>query len=212
MVRSRFDNLDPHRQEAVLRAAAEEFAERGYEGASVSRIAERASMSKGSVYYYFDDKADLFATVVEAAVDRMAREIGWFTLESVEAGAFWDALLDLARRSVAYVRRSDWWILLVRAYQRLLSEAPAGAPVHRLAEVERRWWEIIVTRGQALGVIRDDAPRELLVAVASGADRAGDQWLAEHWDELDEAAMARIVDIRVDLMRDMLSKEHEGWE
>ena len=68
MARARFQKLSPEKQEAILAAAADEFAERGYGAASLNRIIERAGSSKGSLYYYFDDKADLLRTVVERAL------------------------------------------------------------------------------------------------------------------------------------------------
>lgn len=48
----------------VCAAAAEEFAARGFDGAKVDRIAERAGMSKGMLYYHFAGKAALYRTVV----------------------------------------------------------------------------------------------------------------------------------------------------
>ena len=53
--------LSPEKQEQILRGAAAVFAEDGYEGASMSRIAARAGVSKGTLYNYFDGKAEMFA-------------------------------------------------------------------------------------------------------------------------------------------------------
>lgn len=49
----------------LLDAAAAEFADRGFGGASLDRIAERAGFSRGAVYSNFDDKADLFVSVLD---------------------------------------------------------------------------------------------------------------------------------------------------
>jgi AcrR family transcriptional regulator len=212
MAKNRFDNLDSQRQEAILRAAGEEFAEKGYEGASINRIILRSGMSKGSVYYYFEDKADLFATALERSIQRLMGEIGWFSLEVLGADEFWDALLELTNRSVEFVRRDDWWIKLSRAFHRLRQEAGSSPATHRLLEVGLGWWRSLIMRGQALGVIRTDLPVDLLVEIVMGADQGGDAWMMEHWDEFSEEEFHRIVHARVDLLRDMLDKENEGWE
>ena len=68
--RPRFETLEPARRSAILDAAAEEFAARGFEAASYNRIIERAGTSKGAMYYYFEDKADLFTTVVAEAAEQ----------------------------------------------------------------------------------------------------------------------------------------------
>jgi hypothetical protein len=78
--------------------------------------------------------------------------------------------------------------------------------------VARGWWNTIISRGQELGVIRTDLPRDLLVAISMGADAGGDRWMMERWDDLTEDELKRIVDGRIDLVRDMLDKENQGWE
>jgi len=213
MARNRFDNLESSKQEAILRTAAEEFAAKGFEAASINRIIERSGMSKGSVYYYFEDKADLFATVMERASQRLMEDIGWLSLEVLGPDEFWDAILELTHRSVEVVRRDEWWIRLARSFHRLRHEAGARPAVERVQELARGWWRTIIGRGQALELIRNDLPLDLLVEIAMAADEGGDRWMMEHWEELGEGnGLRAIVDARVDLLRDMLAKENEGWE
>src|SRR3954453_7873696 len=57
-------------REALLAAALEVFAERGYRDASVDQIAERAGYSKGAVYWHFPSKDDLFFALLEERIDR----------------------------------------------------------------------------------------------------------------------------------------------
>ena len=211
MARNRFKNLEAEKQEAILRAAGEEFAEKGFGSASINRIIQESGMSKGSVYYYFEDKADLFATTVERSFQRIVEEIGWFSLEVLGPDEFWEALLELTHRTVAWAQRNDWWMKLGRAYHRIQQEPGAGVAAGRLSEIGKEWWKSIIERGQVLGVIRNDLPLDLLVAIVMGADQGGDRWMIDHWAEFNEADIKKIVDARVDLLRDMLDKENEGW-
>ena len=212
MARHRFENLDPEKQEVILQAAGEEFAERGFEAASINRIIKRSGMSKGSVYYYFEDKADLFATVLERGTQRIMSEVGWPALEVLGADEFWDSLMELTHRSIDLVQRDEWWIKLGRAFHRLRQEVPGGPAMQRLTEMGKGAWRAMIDRGQTLGVIRTDLPQDLLVAITMGADEGGDRWMMDHWDELTPEDLRKIVDGRVDLLRDMLDKENEGWE
>ncbi len=59
----------------ILHAALRSFARRGYAAASVQEIVDAAHVSKPALYYYFDDKADLFRALVEAAYDERFRLI-----------------------------------------------------------------------------------------------------------------------------------------
>lgn len=54
-----------HKQTQILNGAARVFAQDGYEGASMSRIAAEAGVSKGTLYNYFTCKAELFADYVQ---------------------------------------------------------------------------------------------------------------------------------------------------
>jgi len=67
----------PAKTGAILRAAAQAFAEQGYQAATMDAIAERAGIGKGTVYEYFRNKRELFFAVFDdyiASMERLARE------------------------------------------------------------------------------------------------------------------------------------------
>jgi AcrR family transcriptional regulator len=53
----------------IAQAAKEVFAESGYQGATLEEIAQRAGMSKATIYIYYKNKDDLFLQVVEELVN-----------------------------------------------------------------------------------------------------------------------------------------------
>ena len=56
----------------LLRAAAEVFARRGMQQASIDEVAEHAGFTKGAVYAHFESKEDLFLAMLD---DRFARHL-----------------------------------------------------------------------------------------------------------------------------------------
>lgn len=58
-------------RERMLRAAAEIFAERGYQAASVGAITTRADTAHGTFYLYFRNKEDAFAQVFATVTDQI---------------------------------------------------------------------------------------------------------------------------------------------
>ncbi len=58
--------------DAIFRAAAEEFAERGYDAAGVDRIAARAHVNKAMLYYHFGSKRALYVEILR----QMFRVVG----------------------------------------------------------------------------------------------------------------------------------------
>jgi AcrR family transcriptional regulator len=59
----------------ILDVAYGIFAERGYEGASLERVAEAAGFSKGAVYSNFANKDELFYELIAARVDERSEAI-----------------------------------------------------------------------------------------------------------------------------------------
>jgi AcrR family transcriptional regulator len=212
MARSRFDKLEPEKQEAILTAAAAEFAERGFGAASLNRIIKRARTSKGSLYYYFNDKADLFATVVERALTRVLKEVDWPGVDQLTAQDFWDRVHEITRRSLAVMRTNTWYMRITWAYHRLREEPDARAATAQLVDEFRDMTRAFVRRGRELGVVRSDLPLELLVEMSIAADEAGDRWMIRHWDEFTSQEQTHLIEARVDLVRDMLDARNVGWE
>jgi AcrR family transcriptional regulator len=76
--RDRFE----HRDE-LLRAALDEFCERGYAAASLNRILAASGTSKGALYHHFAGKQGLFLALVEWMIDQKA---AWFAEHPVAPG------------------------------------------------------------------------------------------------------------------------------
>ncbi|MEU8975179.1 ScbR family autoregulator-binding transcription factor [Streptomyces monashensis] len=53
---------------AVIQAAAQVFAERGYAAATIAEILDRAGVTKGALYFHFDSKEALARGVIEAQI------------------------------------------------------------------------------------------------------------------------------------------------
>jgi AcrR family transcriptional regulator len=58
----------------LLEASLEEFAERGYAGASMAAAAARAGVTKALIYHYFPGKAELFKAVVRSCIQPVFAE------------------------------------------------------------------------------------------------------------------------------------------
>ncbi|MGN1442813.1 MAG: TetR/AcrR family transcriptional regulator [Acutalibacteraceae bacterium] len=56
-------------KERILKAAREEFALYGYDGATVNQICQKHNISKGLIYHNFESKEELYLRCVEQAVN-----------------------------------------------------------------------------------------------------------------------------------------------
>lgn len=53
----------------ILSAAAEEFVQHGFRGASIQAIADRAGLPKANVHYYFKSKSNLYLTTLNNIIE-----------------------------------------------------------------------------------------------------------------------------------------------
>jgi len=60
-------------KELILRAASEEFADKGFAASKTSDIAAKAGVPKPNVYYYFKSKENLYREVLESIIEPILR-------------------------------------------------------------------------------------------------------------------------------------------
>jgi AcrR family transcriptional regulator len=203
MVRDRFANLDPAKQARLFEAAADEFSDKGYEGASLNRIIDQAGMSKGSLYYYFEDKSDLYAAVVEKATVRILSMVGGFRIEDLSAETFWPSFEGMIRRSVDLIGSNEWFVRLARSFFRL-RERGSPRSTRRIFDWMAHWTSAALTRGREIGVVRTDLPLPYLVEMCLAVGEVGDRWLFTHWSELSAAEREGLVMAELDLFHRLL--------
>ena len=88
----------------LLAAAQEEFAEYGFAGARIDRIAEQAQANKGLIYVYYGSKVRLFQAVIDQLIDDLAEVLPVSGDLVVDAAARFDYLLANPQ-----VRRLSGW-------------------------------------------------------------------------------------------------------
>lgn len=102
----------------ILDGAEAVFLESGYEGASMSQIACRARVSKGTLYNHFENKAALFGAVIEdLSRSRLAPAICQSDLTAITCV---EAFSQLAERFIRVLLQPG----PLRLYRIIVSEAP----------------------------------------------------------------------------------------
>lgn len=156
---------------ALIEAASELFAERGYHDSSVAEIGARAGVSRGLVNHHFGSKENLLAAVIEAHIVEWEQGVvapaiaGKSGLSALEAIIF--AHLELAKQKPAHM------LLLYR----LMAEAsdPRNtidrefAALHkRWRDLGRHWWDEGVAAGEIDPAIDQDANASLIIGAVRG--------------------------------------------
>jgi len=59
----------------ILEAAIQEFASKGYGGARIDSIAEKAQVNKAMIFYYYSSKMELYKLIVKKTIEGMQKRI-----------------------------------------------------------------------------------------------------------------------------------------
>jgi AcrR family transcriptional regulator len=106
-------------RDALLTAALQVFARRGYQQAGVEEIAAEAGYSKGALYWHFSGKEELLAALLEERIDAPMREMVAL-LESAppEHDMSVEATREFARQlggqREALLLEREYWSLAIR--------------------------------------------------------------------------------------------------
>src|SRR5262245_14324642 len=144
------------RRAAILAAALEEFAARGFAATRLDDVARRARIAKGTIYLYFRDKESLFQELVRAMLSPLVGTIEAAALRDLPIRAVVETIVDLFVNEIYSTRRKDVIRLVIAE----------GARFPKLAEFYYR--EIIarvlpVIRARlALAVERGELPHDAL--------------------------------------------------
>lgn len=114
MASERFWRLPPEKQKAIYEAAIEEFIRMPFEKASINKIIQKAGISRGSFYTYFEDKRELLSFVLEDTKNRWLN----FCIDYLEksGGDFWGMMEAMLDKAIEFCRVND----IFRFHQNLM--------------------------------------------------------------------------------------------
>ncbi len=71
MIKGDDDEKREQKRNKIMQAALKVFSRKGYSPAALEEVAREASIAKGTLYLYFQDKADLFSSTILFVIDRL---------------------------------------------------------------------------------------------------------------------------------------------
>lgn len=203
MPKRRFDKLDPEVRGRILQAAALEFGTHGYADASLNRIVEQAGISKGSMYYYFEDKEDLFGMVLQDLEER-SQDLVKLPLDALTPETYWQTVKAAFRAWLQIAVENPWVQGFLQLFSEMLRNPPTEGPlVAWYARMDTRRKEFIL-KGQELGVVRRDLPVPLLTDLMHGVQMVQGRYFMKHSAAMVATEREQISDIMVDILRRIL--------
>jgi AcrR family transcriptional regulator len=164
---SRVRTRDPERTRGrILEAAMKEFAQNGYDGAKVQRIAQGAGCNARLIYHYFESKERLYMTALrEIYAEIRAREDDLH----LEALAPDQAIRRLVETTFDFFERNTVFLAIVRNENLLGGRFIADMPeIQKMSAPFLKKIADVLALGTARGVFRQGVdPLQLYVSIVA---------------------------------------------
>jgi TetR/AcrR family transcriptional regulator len=153
MPKPTFSIISEQKRDRIYDAAALEFAREGYEKANIKNIADRAQVSKGSLYDYFDSKEDLYLDVCTHGITMSRANIDSIIDDGKD---FFSQIRDIFHQGLAFVTRYPQYAQL---YVNISSSGMERFADRLTLAVEKHtadYYKTVIRRGIDDGFIRPD--------------------------------------------------------
>jgi AcrR family transcriptional regulator len=162
----------------LLAAAKEIFEECGFLDARISDIAERAGLSHGSFYHYFESKEEIFREVAAAVEDQLSAPLGSVILDPKSDASPQERIREAIRLHMESYRREARIMGVIEQVSRY-DEQVKAARFHRLRHY-REQVEESIRNLQRHGLVDPDLdPVIAAAALGSMTTRFPEMWLVE---------------------------------
>jgi TetR/AcrR family fatty acid metabolism transcriptional regulator len=183
----RLDKLREVQRTAILNAAQEIFAAKGYYEAKMTDIAKQAGFSTGSLYNYFTGKDEIFATLLS---DQLEGLWGRLDAQFAQPGDFMSLIERITSVYARYMdEHRELFQIVHHTFPAVVwgpasSEIPEGmeATLGAKGDLYTRFIELttrLLRRGMEEGVLRELDPRALAVMLIGTMDSVNQLWLQE---------------------------------
>ena len=184
---------EPQKRERLIGIARQVFAESGYAGTSLTRIALAAGLSKPALFHHFKNKDSLYEAVLLSTLKHLAQVIGESNLSD---GSYVERLCGLGGRL------ADFFGEFPEAAQLLLREFVNGGPFttgagRQQVQMTARIAVAFVAAGAEAGEFNVDDPRRVVLAACGhllfyyGARQMTDDLLDEDGLNVENRAQQR---------------------
>ena len=164
---ARYESIDKSLKMRILDVSKGEFSAHGFDGASYNKIIQKIGISKGSMYYYFENKEDLFVTCfLDEALGTGSFGFGNASFpKGSDKQTYWGSIKTISSKQWNDVFQHPVLMSLMRQLVSLGTDHPMFRKLNAECEGLSEYGDImaILEHGVEIGAIRDDVPLNVLI-------------------------------------------------
>ena len=190
MVESRREANKRKSRQKILKASRRLFKEKGYENTMIEDVANRAEISKATLYNYFPNKESLLVGTMDDVAESFGKFIDGMDNSMTADEKIRKAMTFLVLDSIPFISVSRR-ILFLNSY--------SGSPMYGKINVVEEWFAKLADKGKEEGLFKKDVDTREIVDQLVGLYLISQfQWA--DLEEIEETECIRRVNHLMDLM------------
>lgn len=186
----------------LFEAALNEFAAHNFENASLNAILKSAGMNKGSFYYRFHDKLELYLSLLLKIAGEKAALYQEFESKTTDLG-FFESFREKAVLGLRFAKAKPVYHAL---FQRILEEKGEvqNSVFTYFGVMLENFFEQMIVHAKQRGELRSDLPVQTTALIISTLMRKIELVISP---DLDEEKILQSVDILLDILKNGMAKK-----
>ncbi len=158
-------DVSEERKNQILDAAMETFSKVGFHKARMSDIAKSSGLSKGSLYWYFENKNDLIVNLLSRVFEPELKDLSNLLTDPSPVG---DRLLAYAERSADDMIKMLKWMPLVYDFIALaFRQETIKVSIRNFYQQNMEILESLIQQGLDSGELEADNAKDAAIAIGS---------------------------------------------
>ena len=187
--------FDPERRQAVLAAALEMFAQKGFDRTTIRDIARQAQLAEGTIYNHFKNKTALMEALLESLVSQGQAKVDMRLPDDLDLAKF---LPEHLRMMLNLLIGNAGKALPVILAELLVNTELREAHMKKIGQTQREMGVAALKQFEKRKLVRKTQPEltvRMISALIMGISlqrQLGDEYLTQHWAQVPDA-MAQLL-------------------
>lgn len=153
-------NLDPIKQRTILEACIQEFSRVPFSQASINKIIQSASISRGSFYQYFEDKEDCYMHVL-SHIAQIKMKIFEQTASLSSDASFFDHLNTMVKQTMVWIEKEPEFYMI--GYWMDYDDSDFMLKLTNANQSGMRFLHDLINKDKDRGLIKKDIDPDLFI-------------------------------------------------
>ncbi len=150
------------KKQELIEAAVKEFGEKGYENASLNNILKQTGISKGTFYYHYKNKEDLYMALIGFLIEEKLTFFNQHVSPEDFKGDFFSLLKILTKTGLKFAKENPYINKFSESFLKDINSDIYQRILKKFDFKANDYYDKIIELAYARGEIREDLPKDFV--------------------------------------------------